>query len=226
VIHHEAVIGQILAKVESGKAASQRSLSRDLGIALGLTNLLMRRMIRKGWVRVTWIRPNRVLYLITPSGLAEKARVSREYFARSVKYYQETRDQIQEAFAALSAEFGNEVEERRRIVFYGAGEAAEIAYVCVQNTGLCLVGVVDERRTNPFFGMPVHPLDRLNGQTLNGHPFDRLVVTFLEGADDARQKLRALGVSPARTFWLWGGVRPTFDRENLASRVADSPAAR
>jgi DNA-binding MarR family transcriptional regulator len=50
---------------------SQRSLSRDMGIALGLTNLIIRRLVHKGWVRIIRIKPNRVRYLLTPAGIAE-----------------------------------------------------------------------------------------------------------------------------------------------------------
>ena len=44
---------------------------RDMGIALGLINLLVRRLVRKGWVRIIRIKPNRVRYLLTPVGIAE-----------------------------------------------------------------------------------------------------------------------------------------------------------
>ena len=60
---------RILDVVAADRAVTQRSLARDLGIALGLTNLLIKRLVRKGWMRVTHISPNRVRYLITPAGI-------------------------------------------------------------------------------------------------------------------------------------------------------------
>jgi hypothetical protein len=42
-----------------------------MGIALGLTNLLVRRLVHKGWVRIIRIKLNRVRYLLTPAGIAE-----------------------------------------------------------------------------------------------------------------------------------------------------------
>ena len=42
-----------------------------MGIALGLTNLIIRRLVHKGWVRIIRIKPNRVRYLLTPAGMAE-----------------------------------------------------------------------------------------------------------------------------------------------------------
>jgi DNA-binding MarR family transcriptional regulator len=62
---------------ESDNRVSQRSLAKVLGIAIGLTSLIVKRLVRKGWVRVIHIKPNRVRYLITPAGIAEKTRMSR-----------------------------------------------------------------------------------------------------------------------------------------------------
>jgi hypothetical protein len=182
---------------------SQRSLARELGIALGLSNLLIRRMIRKGWIRLVRIHPNRVRYLITPAGIAEKARMSQAYFAGSLKFYIETRDRIRENFAVLSAECAAACEHEKRIVFFGAGEVAEIGYVCLQDSDLSLVAVVDEGRMKPFFGLPVRSPNRLNGMTINGNPYDRVVVMSLDDTDGIRSKLQSLGVPPNRVFWLY-----------------------
>jgi hypothetical protein len=106
---------------------SQRHLSQRLGMALGLTNLLVRRIVAKGWIKVMYIRPSRVRYLLTPAGLAAKARLTREYLESSVAFYAEARERIQRS-AELSAEFGGD-NESKRIVFLGAEQVAEIGYV-------------------------------------------------------------------------------------------------
>jgi DNA-binding MarR family transcriptional regulator len=49
---HEHHSRRILDAFESDHGVSQRSLAKELGIALGLTNLLVKRLVRKGWVRV------------------------------------------------------------------------------------------------------------------------------------------------------------------------------
>jgi DNA-binding MarR family transcriptional regulator len=71
VTSHDQFTHRILTEIEADNRLSQRSLSRDLGIALGLTNLIIRRLVRKGWVRIIRIKPNRVRYLLTPAGIAE-----------------------------------------------------------------------------------------------------------------------------------------------------------
>ena len=196
---------RILLEIEAGHQASQRSLARRVGIALGLTNLLLRRLARKGWIRVVKIRPNRVRYLLTPAGIAEKARMSRACLQNSVQFYAEARERIRERFATLSAGWsadggGQTVE--KRIVFYGTGEVAEIGYICLQETDLQLVGVIDDQGRQRFFGVPVHPPGRLDQSMLDGTGFGRLVVMSFGETDEILAQLEGLGLRAERAFWV------------------------
>ena len=151
---HHQYEHQLLTEIDGGRSQSQRSLANRLGIALGLTNLLVSRLVRKGWVRVIRIRPNRFRYLLSPAGVAEKARLSRLVLQDSIRFYISARDRIREQLAGVGS-------PATRIAFYGTGEIAEIAYVCLQETDLHLVAVVDENAGRRFFGLTVHPSDDL-----------------------------------------------------------------
>jgi len=201
---HEQYSRRILDVVESDRRVSQRSLARELGIALGLTNLLVKRLVRKGWVRVIQIKPNRVRYLITPAGIAEKTRMSRAYFDSSVQFYRQTRDRIQQQFSALSSNWPDDGATGlpKRIVFYGAGEVAEIGYICLVDTDLQLVGVVDAARTKPFFGLTVCPPEHLDGLALNGQPFNQLVVMSFGNTDALQAEALARRVPLDHVLWL------------------------
>jgi DNA-binding MarR family transcriptional regulator len=195
---HEQYEHQILTAIDGGQSLSQRSLANSLGIALGLTNLLVRRLVRKGWVRISRIRPNRVRYFLTPAGVAEKARLSRLYLQNAITFYVRARDRIRESL-------GNAGGPSTRIVFYGTGEIAEIAYVCLQETALELVGVVEvagQRKGRQFFGVPVYSFDGVHDGLLNGTAFDRLVVTSFANHEAIRTRLEASGVTPERVLWL------------------------
>ncbi len=201
---HEHHSRRILDAFASDLGVSQRSLARELGIALGLTNLLIKRLVRKGWVRVIHIKPNRVRYLITPAGIAEKSRISRAYFEASVKFYRQTRDRIQQQFSALSTGWPNAgtLGLPKRIVFYGAGEVAEIGYICLVDTDLQLVGVADVAPTKAFFGLSVCSPEHFSGLALKGQPFDRLVVMSFADPVELRVEILALRVPLDRVFWL------------------------
>jgi len=210
----------LLTGVASGKPVSQRSLARDLGIALGLTNLLMRRLVRKGWIRIVRVKPNRVLYLITPAGIAEKARMSREYFQRSVAFYAETRDRIRQSFEHLTGTAGPDGARVERIVFFGAGEVAEVGFVCLAETGLTLVGVVDDERVKPFFGTPVHPSSELTASAVAGRPYDRVAVMSFGDPGAIAERLGRLGIPESHIHWLEAPLEPPMRTPQPADRIA------
>jgi DNA-binding MarR family transcriptional regulator len=189
VTSHDQFTHRILTEIEADNRLSQRSLSRDMGIALGLTNLLVRRLVRKGWVRIIRIKPNRVRYLLTPAGIAEKARMSRLALQNSIRFYVDARDRIRERFATLSRELPGDGPVAKRIVFYGSGEVAEVGYVCLQGTGLQLVGVVDDQARERFFDVPVYDPPLLHAADIDGRSFGRLVVMSFGDTDKIRKQL-------------------------------------
>jgi DNA-binding MarR family transcriptional regulator len=195
---------RLLSEIEAGTHVSQRSLARNLGIALGLTNLLLRRLVRKGWIRMVHIRPNRVSYLLTPTGIAEKARMSRAYLERSVKFYAEARTRISERFATLSSEWpidGSSLKTKR-IVFYGTGELAEIAFICLQGSDLELIAVIDDGCRGQFFNVPVYTANDLRGCQVKDRTFDRLIVMMLEETESTKAALKSSQVPMELVSWL------------------------
>jgi hypothetical protein len=217
---------RLLIGITSGKPVSQRSLAREMGVALGLTNLLMRRLARKGWIRIVRVRPNRLLYVITPAGLAEKARMSREYFQRSVSFYVETRDRIRQSFDELAAGRLDGPGSRtvEHVVFYGAGEVAEVGFVCLAETRLRLVAVVDEARDKPFFGVPVHRPDELGPDHVAGRPYDRIAVMSFEDPRQIGERLARLGIPDGRIHWLDPAPEaPVTRRRRANGRAASRP---
>jgi hypothetical protein len=200
---HDTHIRRILDHLDAGRPVSQRSLSGDLGIALGLTNLLVRRMMRQGWIRLVRVPPNRYRYFLTPAGLAQKARMSRAYLAHSVQFYTEARDRIRQTFDTVSANwelFGG--AGAKAVVFFGGGEIAEIGYVCLQDSDLRLRGVVDDGRTRPFFGIPIHPVDALEETALAGETFGVLIVMSFGDTAATEAVLDARRVPGDRVIWL------------------------
>jgi ribosomal protein S25 len=199
-------VRRILAEVEAGRGVSQRSLARSAGIALGLTNLVLKNVVRKGWVRITRVKPNRVKYLITPAGLAEKARMSSAYFAYTTRFYAETRGRVRERFAVLSATWPAALvrdQPVKRIAFYGAAEVAEIGYVCLQETDLTVTAVFDTDASRRFFGTPVRPLTHLN-RPAEWDSFGMLVVMAFDVSVLARcrEHLAATQFPADRVFWI------------------------
>ena len=90
-----------------------------------------------------------------------------------------------------------------RVVFWGAGELAEICYVSLQETGLSLVGVVDDTRVGrQFFGLSVLGTHRLGPSRIDGVPYDALVVLSLDEPAAVRVMAQRAGIDLSHVFWL------------------------
>lgn len=176
---------QLLREIASRSSVTQRSLAKRYGLALGLTNFLIRRLITKGYVKIVNLERKRLRYLITPRGLAEKARLSYDYLEYSLYFYREIRAFLTRALSVIAQTPG------ARIVLYGTSEVAEVACLILQEEGVDLVAVIedepDSRRT--LVNNPVRPLEALRDLAC-----DWVVVASLRDVDGAVQRLSEIGV--------------------------------
>jgi DNA-binding MarR family transcriptional regulator len=193
---------RVLRALASGRRVTQRTLSTELGVALGLTNLLIRRLVGKGYVKVSKMGTRHVRYLMTPEGWEALAQATRQSLENTVHLYTETREHIRRSLSAISERCDSNGGGQKRVVFYGAGDVAEIAYVSLQTTDLTLVGIVDDRRTGRFFNLMINAADQLSAATLGQQPYDHLIVTSLRHADAIRATLANRGMPADRVFTL------------------------
>src|SRR5207247_8287144 len=131
---------EILTAIGEGRPLTQRALAQRLGIALGLTNLYLKRLAKKGSIKISEFprKPHarkRLRYILTPKGLLEKSRLTYDYMSYSLGIYRRTRQTLREALSHLP---GNGA---KRVVLYGVGEDAELAYVTLKDPGLDAVGI-------------------------------------------------------------------------------------
>ena len=147
---HEARALEILTAISEGRPLSQRALAERLGIALGLVNLYLRRLSRKGYVKITEFpaKPaarKRLRYLLTPKGLAEKSRLTYQHMVYSLHLFRRTRDTLRGSLA-LMVEQG-----MKRVALYGPGEAAELTLDTVGRSAADNARVIlDELRARGF----------------------------------------------------------------------------
>jgi DNA-binding Lrp family transcriptional regulator len=142
---------KLLEEVAQNSRVTQRSLATKLGIALGLTNIYLRRLVRKGYIKCVNVRSNRITYLITPRGIAEKARLTYEFIDYSLHLYGDVRRHLRTVLQDCAA-------AGRRVAIYGRGEAAELAYLSLKECGLEPVAIFDLEGDRTFLGMPVRPV--------------------------------------------------------------------
>jgi len=129
---------QFLEELEKTPNLSQRELSNKFGIALGVTNACLKRMARRGWIRLRKVPPRRIGYYLTPKGFTEKAKLTMTFLSYNIHHYSRLK-------AMIGAKFLEMVSQGvERVIFYGVSEEMEVAYVTLQGTDMALVAIVDD----------------------------------------------------------------------------------
>jgi len=172
---------QFLKELEQNPNVSQRELSHKLDIALGVTNACLKKMIRRGWIKIKKIPPRRIGYYLTPHGFAEKSKLTYRFLSNTIHQYTATKKDITEKLLSL------EGAGIKRIAFFGASDEMEIAYVTLAGVKLELVGIVDDdpaKQNRQFFDFVIGSPEML----LHWNP-DAVLITSVEARDRIRKQL-------------------------------------
>jgi DNA-binding MarR family transcriptional regulator len=149
--NNRVVLG-LLESVERDSAQSQRRLAAELGVAVGLVNIYLKRCVKKGLLKMAEAPARRYAYYLTPHGFAEKARLTLEFLSYSFDLFRRAKADCRSVFLAASA------RGYTRFALAGASELAEIATICALETGMQIVVIVDAGSTlTTFAGLPVVP---------------------------------------------------------------------
>ena len=175
---------RLLEELERNPIISQRELSHKFGIALGVTNACLKRMVRKGWVRIRGFDHRRIGYYLTPKGFIEKSRLTFHLVSGIVQHYSELKQVIGERLLEMQR------DGKKRVVFYGVSDEMEVAYITLQGVNLKLVGIVeDDEKVTPriIFGYEIEPVSRV--QELKS---DCILITSLTENDLKRERLKGI----------------------------------
>lgn len=157
----------LLGAIEQQDDVSQRHLAQHMGVALGMANSYLKRCVKKGWIKVTTAPANRYFYYLTPTGFAEKARLTGEFLTTSLAL-------VRQSGEAYNEFFETKLREDSSIVFVGLSDLTEMAYlralrlnISVEGVFCPLLEIKSEEKQLPlqelpetWFEMPVvHELD-------------------------------------------------------------------
>ena len=138
---------QILNHIEENPDTTQADLATQLGVAVGSVNWYIKRLINKGYIKVTQMERRRLRYLLTPKGVGEKAHLTASFIQASLKWYRETRD--------TSKELLDQVKQAGydTVCIEGDGDLAEIVYLSCLEAYIKVKWSVD----------PAYPVFRIKG---------------------------------------------------------------
>jgi len=183
---------RLMGEIDRAGSHTQRELSRRLNISLGLVNTFLKRLVNKGYFKVKTMPRNRVKYFLTPTGLARKSKLTVEYLQYSVNFYKEIKNLLLNKYMEM------EKNHVKSLLFYGAGEVAELAYLYLKSTNIQLVGVIDdELNGNNFLDLKIGGLDRIKLRD-----WDVVLLTHLEDTEGGINTLLENGVEQERIATL------------------------
>lgn len=187
---------EILRAIDEGHPLTQRALAQRIGVALGLTNLYLKRLAKKGYIKIVQFprKPSagkRLRYLLTARGIAEKSRLTYEHIIYALRLYARARETLRESLGRLPE------QGLKRIALYGTGEAAELAYLTLKESGLEPIGIFDGRAGGHFLGIPVRSLTDLDGER-----FDVLVLATFDHPDAHVVELERRGIPRSKVVTL------------------------
>jgi len=172
---------QLLEEIERNPRISQRELSHKFGIALGVTNACIKRMARRGLIKLRGIPPRRITYYLTPKGFAEKANLTLRFFSYNIHYYAEMKKQISRKLLEMQN------SGVRRVAFYGLGDEMEVAYITLQGLDMELVGIFEKNASlekKKIFGHYIHNIKEI--RHLNP---DAILITTINNREKMMKKL-------------------------------------
>lgn len=140
----------ILSYIDQNSDATQRELSEHVGVSLGTINIVLKKLIKKGFVKIEKLQPNSIRYFLTPNGIANKLERTYGYIVRTYREIEQLKLHIVSHTHQVAKKYGADT-----VCFFGPDDdfAAMLS---------------DLMRSESFSikTMMIHDLEELKQQTL------------------------------------------------------------
>ncbi len=136
----------ILQSLENGDQISQRQLSSQLGINVASVNFALKKLTKRGFVKMLGANPRRIQYILTPKGIAEKTQLAYKFFDRNFHFYKVVRKDVESKIDSIP------FHGRKRIAIYGVTDLLELE----------LIAIVDDEAKIRIFGYHVIGIEEIN----------------------------------------------------------------
>lgn len=196
---------RLLEEVDSTPEISQRHLAHRLGIALGVANLLMRNLAKKGHIRANQVGWKQWVYVLTPTGITWKVQLTLAYIDRFMGHYRRVRLLVQQDLRGL------DMAPDSRIAIYGTTELAELTYLALRDMGVTKIDFFDVANSGyRFLGVPVQA-----PESIDPNLYLKVMVAFAGDTEARCRELNGFGVSSSQIFTLF---QNQIDRLGVVSK--------
>jgi EPS-associated MarR family transcriptional regulator len=91
---------RLMRLIEVNPELSQRDVARELGVSLGKVNYCLRGLVSRGWIKAANFKNSRnkaaYVYLLTPRGIEQKARLTVQFLRMKMNEYERLRVEIEQ----------------------------------------------------------------------------------------------------------------------------------
>lgn len=123
----------LLEEIERDPDTTQASMADRLGVAVGTVNWHIKRLIAKGYVKVKRAERRKLRYIITPEGIAERAKLTIAYIENSMLLYRQTRQQALQVLHLAREQGFNQV------MIQGDGDIADVCRLTSIEQGMSVL---------------------------------------------------------------------------------------
>jgi DNA-binding MarR family transcriptional regulator len=117
----------VINEIHNNHMPDQRTIATRTGISLGMTNLIIKRLINKGYIKAKQLNPRKIQYLLTPKGFGEKAKKSYNFTLRTIETVKTMKERIQQLILTESGKGTSD------FIISGSGDLADIVELAFKN---------------------------------------------------------------------------------------------
>ena len=99
---------KVLIHLQENKITTQRNISKNTGLSLGAVNLLLKKMVRKGLIKIEKLNARTMRYILTPKGMQEKSRLTYRFIRQSYQQIVRINQVMDQLIAEQSEAFDGE----------------------------------------------------------------------------------------------------------------------
>jgi DNA-binding MarR family transcriptional regulator len=122
----------LLETIEQDPDVNQSTLATQLGVAVGTVNWHIKRLIEKGYIKIKRANRKKLRYIITPEGIAERARLTVDYIEQQFLLYRRVRERV----SRYLQEVHKSGYDKVRLI--GEGDVADICKLSCIEQGIAL----------------------------------------------------------------------------------------
>ncbi len=116
----------VIKEISNNHLPDQRTIATKTGLSLGLTNLIIKKLIKTGYIKIKQLNRRKIQYILTPKGFAEKAKKSYRYTIKTINLFKSIKEQIQK----LILDYKN--QGIQKFIILGKNELADIAEIAIK----------------------------------------------------------------------------------------------